>query len=261
MSQFAGLNFVQVLARRLLSPCLSGAISSPQVKFKGDSMFKFTLSLFFLFLNLFLSVNALANSSKKAKPNSPVAASTIKSLVADFYVNKALKPSSNRSLFSQAASLQSSTLGGQKLSHGGGQCDEPEIGSCINAVCSYLPSYSCDDTSELRDIALMCGNNRDGSCIDSICRHMPSYNCDDVSELKEIAKVCSGPVDGKCINGACARMPSYNCDDTSELKNIAQACSGLVDGSCVDAVCSHLPSYNCDDTSEVIDVIRTCKNQ
>lgn len=97
------------------------------------------------------------------------------------------------------------------------------------------------------------------SCVDAACAHMPSYNCDDMSEIRDIARACTGNYDGTCVDAACSHMPSYNCDDRSEVTAIAQACSGLTNGNCVNDVCNRMPSYNCDDKYEIIDVINICK--
>jgi hypothetical protein len=104
-----------------------------------------------------------------------------------------------------------------------------------------------------------CNDHHQTSCIDAACSHLASYECDDQSEIKEIAALCSN-VNGACINTVCSHLDSYECDDKSELREIANMCSGLHDYACIDSVCSHLASYDCDDTSELKNVIATCKN-
>lgn len=104
-----------------------------------------------------------------------------------------------------------------------------------------------------------CEMPKKGECIRVACSKMPSYNCDDRSEIKEIAMACSN-VDGGCIENVCNRMSNYSCDDTSEIKEIALACKGLLDSNCINVVCSKLSDYSCDSFSELKEVIDMCKN-
>jgi hypothetical protein len=97
------------------------------------------------------------------------------------------------------------------------------------------------------------------SCVDAACSHMPKWNCDDLSEIKEVGRACSGNFDGGCIDLACSKMPRYNCDDLDEISDIAKACSGLYNSQCISDICSRMPSFNCDDKNEIIDVINACK--
>lgn len=194
-----------------------------------------------------------ASAGAAEKSNSKINKATLKSLVADFYAQAAVKEFNS--------SLSRASVHTKNAFSINGSCEEPpQIGSCINEVCSHLPSYKCDDTAELKQIAGICANNKNGTCIEAACSKLPSYKCDDLSELSQIAKSCSG-TDGQCLNTVCAKLPSYKCDDLSEIEAITKSCNGLLDGGCVDAVCSKLPSYKCDDLSELEEVIKTCKGQ
>lgn len=148
------------------------------------------------------------------------------------------------------------TLGGR---NGDGDCNRPTNGACVEAVCRHLPSYQCDDTSELLAIASSCRGSADGSCVESICRKIPSYQCDDSGEAMAIAQACRG-AQGSCIDSAIRHLPSYQVDDSNEMISIANACRNA-EGSCVESVCSRLPSYQCDDTNEFIAIARQCGGQ
>lgn len=129
--------------------------------------------------------------------------------------------------------------------------------ACVDYVCSKMPSYNCDEVSEVTAIAASC-RGTDVGCVKSVCSKMPSYNCDEADELKELAQSCRA-VKSDCIDTICKKMPSYNCDEGSELTAIAAACRGT-DSSCITDVCSRVPSYNCDEPSELIAIAESCGN-
>jgi hypothetical protein len=134
----------------------------------------------------------------------------------------------------------------------------PDKVSCIKAVCDKMPSYNCDDASELERVTEICrGSN--GNCINESCSKMPSYNCDDLHEIETIARACQGVGHG-CLNSVCSKMPSYNCDDRHEVEAVAKACRGS-SGECVDAICARMPSYNCDDLSELTQIAKQCSGR
>lgn len=133
--------------------------------------------------------------------------------------------------------------------------------SCVDAVCARMPSYNCDDISEIREVAKVCANQIDGRCIEAACKRMPSFNCDDLSEIKQVAQSCEGQYDHRCVDAVCGRMASYNCDDISELRQVGDACRGFHNVGCLDSVCNKMASYSCDDLSELQQVIKTCKGQ
>jgi hypothetical protein len=137
----------------------------------------------------------------------------IKDLVQNFYQKK--------------INLNWKTSAPSELQNGhSGQCDDASLGkgSCIDVVCSKLPKFLCDEDHELKEVAMMCANNRGGSCVEAVCQHLPRYQCDDVSELKQIAQSCSGLMDVSCMDSVCAHLPKYKCDDLNEIKDILNSC-------------------------------------
>lgn len=196
-----------------------------------------------------LMVPFLANAAAKQKVVANKA--ILKALVADFYFEKSMKTLSQKSISTRSASSF-------KI-----RCDDEEVpdkSGCVEAVCSKLASYECNDVSDLKEIAAMCGNNVDGSCVTETCSKLPSYECNDKADMKQVAKMCASQVDGECMKSVCSKLPSYECNDKADMDGVAKMCSGLVDGSCVDAVCSKLPSYECNDKADLANVIQMCKN-
>jgi hypothetical protein len=131
--------------------------------------------------------------------------------------------------------------------------------SCVDAVCTHLGAYGCDDMSEIKSVASLCKNNLNGDCVNSVCKYLGQYGCDDMSEVKEVASVCSGHINSKCVEASCSYLGQYGCDDFSEIKNLLQmACTPNVDGDCVKSVCQKLGQYGCDDFSEIKEVTAAC---
>jgi hypothetical protein len=149
------------------------------------------------------------------------------------------------------------TTGGPRVSVVPNCPTDPVGPSCVDAYCSHLSSYYCDDQSELIEAAGQCKGNLGGGCINAYCSHLSSYYCDDKSELDEVAVQCKGNLGGACISAVCSRLSSYYCDDKSEMDDIAGFCKG-VDGSCIDSVCGKLSSYYCDDLSELKTIAGEC---
>jgi hypothetical protein len=196
-----------------------------------------------------LSSLALASvSCGEAKQITPSSPGKLQKLVADYYAAKA-----NSSL---ALKTDLNTL------HPDDRCrhHEPEL-PCVDAVCKHLPSYSCDDMSEIRAVTQVCSSQENGLCIEAACNRLPSYSCDDLSEIKQVAQACEGQYNNRCLDAVCSHMSSYSCDDISEIKQVGQACAGFNDASCVNSVCSRLSQHECDDLSELKQVIKTCKGQ
>ncbi len=104
-----------------------------------------------------------------------------------------------------------------------------------------------------------CGPNG-SSCIDAACSFMEPYHCDDIRELKQIGEACQGNFDGSCVRTGCSQLDAYHCDDPREVMAMAKACAGVTHGSCIDQVCSRMQDYQCDEPREIFSVIETCKN-
>ncbi|MCB9073758.1 MAG: hypothetical protein H6623_09060 [Bdellovibrionaceae bacterium] len=130
--------------------------------------------------------------------------------------------------------------------------------NCIDAACGFLPSYSCDEISEVQEVGKACLGQTDGSCIKTACSKLPSYACDEISEIKAVGMACKGNFSGDCIEEACNKLPSYSCDEITELKAIGQACEGVTSG-CIESVCKKLSSYQCDEISEIKEIAKACK--
>lgn len=197
-------------------------------------------------LGLLLSFTPTIYAKPKTEAQSTLNLAQVKSLVSDYYQKK------------EAGNVLRSLRqleGSRDII-----CNPaPSAGSCIDAACSSISKYDCDDTSEIKEIANACANNMDGSCVKSVCSRISQYDCDDRREVIEVAKACSGFTSGKCVDAACSHMSKYECDDRREGIEIAQACSGLLDGECVNSVCSRLSPYDCDDRREIISIIAMCK--
>ena len=150
------------------------------------------------------------------------------------------------------------------LKHLDPRCDDdsrPPRGGCLEAVCSKLPSYRCDEPSELRRVNQMCSQVRSGACITNVCAKLPSYRCDEFSELESVAKICS-EVPSSGIDAICSYLPSYRCDELSELNSIANMLKSTTRRTieCLKASCSRLPSYKCDELSELKYVLDSCQS-
>jgi hypothetical protein len=140
-------------------------------------------------MSLIVSFSSFAAEQRVSK-------ATLKKLVTEFYLNRA-------SILTD-------------------EC-QPKKGTCIAAACAKMPSYYCDEKSELKDIALAC-SNVDGRCLENVCKRMLSYYCDEPAEVKAIALACKGLLDSECIDVVCSKMPSYYCDEFNELKEIVDMC-------------------------------------
>lgn len=182
---------------------------------------------------------------------------TIKNLVNHYYADQAQNEHLNnrKFLFQDSKTMKISAFAD---SFNEPLCSNPDRTSCVEAVCSKLPSYLCDDSSDFQKVGEVCRNQYDGSCIKSACDKLPSYLCDDFSDLVTVGQACEN-TSGECINTICSRLPSYLCDDLSDIKKVGQICHGLYDGGCVSAVCARLPSYQCDDIDDFKKVVATCK--
>lgn len=95
--------------------------------------------------------------------------------------------------------------------------------ACVEAICSQLSSFDCDERSELLDITRQCRNVK-GECIRSVCSKVSRFSCDDRSELYSVAEMCRGLLQVGCIDYVCSRLSKFECDDLSELREIANQC-------------------------------------
>jgi hypothetical protein len=139
------------------------------------------------------------------------------------------------------------------------RCREP-LDSCEKVVCDTLPSYLCDDVSDIRGVAQVCSVVRDSGCISEVIKKLPSYLHDDLSDMKDISKVCTD-IPRTAISLTCSHFASYLCDDISDLEAIAKLFRGkrrqMV--KCVKFACGKLPSYLCDDVSDIKQVVASCE--
>jgi hypothetical protein len=140
-------------------------------------------------MSLFVSFSSFAAEQKVSK-------ATLKKLVTEYYLSQA-------STFTD-------------------EC-QPKKSTCIAAACAKMPSYYCDEKSELKDISLAC-SNVDGRCLENVCKRMLSYYCDEPAEVKAVALACKGLLDSECIDVVCSKMPAYYCDEFAELKEIVDMC-------------------------------------
>ncbi len=150
---------------------------------------------------------------------------------------------------------QSSTSAFGETDHD--HCTPGNASDCIEAACSLMPSYKCDDIGELQQIANSCKGNYNGACLRASCKKLPSHQCDDIAEVTKMASSCKGNYGDACVNLTCSLMPSYKCDELTELSSIANFCQH-VDANCIKAVCDRLPSYKCDDIDEIREVAAAC---
>ncbi len=95
--------------------------------------------------------------------------------------------------------------------------------SCIEAVCSHLSRFDCNEQSELAEITRNC-RNVNGSCVNSICNRVSRFECDERSELYTVTGICRGFLDTSCIDYVCSRLSRFDCDELSELRKIADQC-------------------------------------
>lgn len=194
---------------------------------------------------LFSTFNVFAAPKAQVKSVISIDKNKIERLVNDFYLAK-------KQHSSALAFLSTGRLPGQN-------CDPAPTGGtdCLDAACSHMPAYKCDDQSEINQVLTFC-RGVDGDCIQSSCARMASYKCDDLSEVEAVANSCRSVFDGKCVDTVCNHMASYKCDDFSEIQAVGAVCSGRVDPSCIDSVCKRLASYQCDDFSELEAVAKSC---
>lgn len=130
--------------------------------------------------------------------------------------SRALPPSSTVRGVVPLAPSQSSYDDGRGVQYGSK--------TCVEAACSYLDDFRCDDADELRIIANYCSQNFDGSCVDFVCSRLSDFGCDDLNEIKEVTRSCSF-TSGKCVRDICDRLPESECDDLAEVTSFASACS------------------------------------
>lgn len=105
-------------------------------------------------------------------------------------------------------------------------CNDPSAQGCVDAACSLLSSYECDDLDEVQAVGAACRGNYSGDCLKVACSKVSSYECDDLDEVKQVARACVGNVDGSCVTTVCNRLSSYECDDLDEVIEVAKSCAG-----------------------------------
>ena len=218
---------------------------------------KVILQFLFSFIFLGFSGVSYAQDSKGPVANIKTTKEKIQSLVNDYYSKKALQS------FTQIFNgKNSSTLSIQNFDDRCPPHRPPDNNkSCVDAICSRISQYECDDISDMRNVNQICSNQYDGGCIDSICNHVSRYECDDLSDMSKIGKICEGQYNGRCTDAVCAHISKYECDDLSDLENISNSCRGFYDTGCIDSVCSRLSRYECDDLSDMKQVIQLCRGQ
>ncbi len=175
----------------------------------------------------------------------------VQKLADTYFARTYLKSLAKKKLADSSFSGHESRVDGRE------ECRPEGRQSCIDAACARLPSYACDDISEIQQIGRACAGNFDGECVTAMCQRLPSYGCDDMSEVSTVAQSCRGNYGGDCVNAVCSHMASYACDDISELQQAASMCQH-VDGSCINDVCSRMASYQCDDMQELRQVAQAC---
>lgn len=138
-----------------------------------------------------------------------------------------------------------------------------DTSSCIKSVCSYMPSYKCDEVSELQEIAKVCKDNFNGQCVSYSCSKMAGYKCDDLPEISLIASSCQHVYGSACQNIFTSRLPTYLYDDTEEWVLINTSCRFATADAvkCAEFSCSKLPAYRCDEAQEVRDILNSCIGQ
>ena len=143
------------------------------------------------------------------------------------------------------------------------QCHpQPGSTSCVEVICSKLPSYECDSPSEIATFAAACRGNINGDCVSAVIKALPSYESDSSSEMTDIAKQCSQVYGSSCLNIFKNKLPSYEYDTKNEIYEILSHCGGASYDAieCTKFTCNKLPSYECDSKSEIYQILKSCGN-
>ncbi len=135
-----------------------------------------------------------------------------------------------------------------------------DTSSCIKSVCSRMPSYKCDDLSELQNVAKVCKNNFNGQCVDFSCGKMAGFKCDEIEEIGLIASSCQFVYGNACQYLYTSRIPNFKADDVDEWVAINSSCRmASADAvKCAEFTCSKLGTFKCDDPEEIRDVLSAC---
>ncbi|WP_246845474.1 hypothetical protein [Bdellovibrio sp. NC01] len=96
------------------------------------------------------------------------------------------------------------------------------------------------------------------ACVEAVCSHLSRFDCDEQGELAEITRNCRN-VTSACVNTVCNRVSRFDCDEKTELFTVTQMCRGLMDVSCIDYVCSRLSRFDCDELSELRKIADQCR--
>jgi len=144
------------------------------------------------------------------------------------------------------------------------QCTpRPDITSCVKGICGKLSPWSCDEESELKDVANTCRGNFGGDCILTTCKNLSSFECDELSELKEVAQSCKQVYGSGCPLFFTTRLSSFEHNDRHEMVAINNQCKNVSPEilDCAQYVCSKLPASSCNEFDELTSAISTCSGQ
>lgn len=107
------------------------------------------------------------------------------------------------------------------------ECDNvPHSQGCIDAACSKLGSFGCDETDEVKAVSKACRGNYGGGCLTAACAKLGSFGCDEQNEVTSVARACVGNYNSDCLNSVCSKLGSFGCDELSEVTEVAASCSG-----------------------------------
>lgn len=142
-------------------------------------------------------------------------------------------------------------------------CNRPgDTQACVDAACSKLGTWGCDEQSEVTEVLRACRGNRDGACLSTVCAKLGNWGCDELSEIKQVAASCQNNDGARCIEVACGKLGTWGCDEMSEVTQVSAACAGQYDdGACVQSVCTRLGTWGCDEMSEILQVLNECSGR
>lgn len=161
------------------------------------------------FLALILPLQILAVSPIK-----------IKTLVNDFYADEKLWDTLLSSAKNKNGGLRPLPDDDQRYP----ECPpENYPSSCVEAVCSMLSRFDCDQKDEILEIVRACRNVH-GGCVRSICARLSRFDCDQKDEIFQVTEVCRGLFDWSCIDYTCSRLSRFECDQIGEIRQIANQC-------------------------------------
>lgn len=166
---------------------------------------KFSTSIFLI---LILPLNVLAASSTE-----------IKALVSGYYAEEKIWDSL---LTAKNRNGGPRPLPDEEQKYPDCPPDQPAH-SCVEAVCSLVSRFDCDQKDEILEIARACRNVH-GGCVRSVCARLSRFDCDQRDEIYRVAEVCRGLYDWSCIDYTCSRLSRFECDQIDEIRQIAYQC-------------------------------------